>query len=145
MKWINKIILVCVSLLCVWSCKDKDDVMPMRYYEFSNNDVVVDNEASDVEVGITNVEALGVDWHIIDATVTDDVCVDCVINNKGTVDGDFSSGLAWGWFNIQKSDNGKSVKIHVDANNNGGKRTLVVCIGSFMDYGCLTLIQKGIK
>ncbi|WP_455665591.1 hypothetical protein [Phocaeicola sp.] len=142
MKWINKIILVCVSLLCLWSCKDKDDVMPVRYYEFSNNDVVIDSEASDVEVGITNVEALGLDWHIINATVTDDIRVDSVINNKGN--GDLSSELAWEWFSVQKADNRKSVKIHVDANN-GGERTLVVCIGSFMDYGYFTLIQKGLK
>ena len=134
--------LLCASLLGLWSCKDKDDVMPVRYYEFSSNDVVIDSKASEVEIGITNVEALGGEWNIVNATVTDDIRVDSVVYNKGGVDADYPSKLAWGWFKVQKVDNGRSMKIHVDANE-GGERRMVVSIGSLMDCGYFTLTQKG--
>lgn len=144
MKEFKILVLACISLLCLGSCKDYDDGIPFQVYEFSDNNVIVGSEASDVEIGITNINKLEKDWHIAKIHVTDDFRRDSLIHEATSLEelGDtFPTSVKWEWLTVRRTDNGKSLSIHVDENT-GGQRKMVVEIGSLFDHGIFVLNQE---
>lgn len=153
MKRVLLFLLSANLLLCLGSCANDDDPLPMRQYEFSDNHMVVGKEAADIEVVVTNADELGYGWWISEVGVTDDIRTDSIIHNVQypvyDAEGNFryegfSSALEWGWFKIRKANEGRSLQIHVDENR-GGERSLSISMGLLMDHGNIYLTQEGTK
>lgn len=148
MKLLFQIVITGISLLNLVGCKDNDDVIPARKYEFSSEEIKIGEAAADIEIAVVNADERNPDWNLCRAEVTDDVCGDgsvelveneCITTSDGFTD--YSPVFQWGWFRIEKVDD-KLIKIHVDENK-GGQRKVIVFIGAIMDSGAFTIIQEG--
>lgn len=138
------------SLLAFWSlfllsgCDNDDDVEKVKEFTFSQNNVIVNSEAQQLTILVTNAEDLR-EWEIRHVTVVDN-------NNQKKVyelperPEDFQFGTEWPdkiqkeWFDITKKDM-KTVCIGV-TQNTGSERKLELYIDNGYDYGTFYLTQK---
>lgn len=149
-QFIMNMILCSVFMI---SCSEDYDGIELKPYQFSENNIVIGNEASQLLITIKNVDKAGKRWSILSATVTDEVYQDSVFENDWIIDPSsehsnqiLSPIFQKAWFDIRRINEGQTLSIGV-TRNAGAERKLSVAITDGLGGGCGTfnLTQKAGK
>lgn len=155
MKRLNRQLIMNMLLCSVFmiSCNKDYDCIESKPYQFSENNVIVNSEASQLLITIENIDKAGKQWSVLSATVTDEVYQDSVFENDWIIDpsSEYSNQILSpifqkAWFDIRRINEGQTLSIGV-TRNVGAERKLSVAItdGLGGGYGTFNLTQKAGK
>lgn len=137
-----------IALLTIISCSEGDDVEKVVHFNFSQNDIVLDNKAHSLEVSVTNYKDAR-EWEIGGIRITDGKTDSYVYDNWQFMEED-SDGCQIGCpsevadycYRLAKKNNGEKLEISIDKNDTGSDRNIQIFISNGYDEGVLSITQK---
>lgn len=142
------LIFFSVFFITMVSCGDGDDVEKVVYFNFSQNNIVVDNDAHTLVVNVTNYKVTR-EWEISSIEITDGNTDSYIYDNwqyiKEDSDGNQlgrPSEVADYCYRLVKKNNGENLEIYIDRNDTGSDRNIQIFISNGYDQGTLKITQK---
>lgn len=137
-----------IALFTMINCGEGDDCTKVVRFKFSQNDIILDNEAHVFEVSVTNYKAAR-EWEIGDIKISDGKTGSYHYDNWQYMQEDsdgcqigLPSEVADYCYRITKKNKGEKITVSLDENDTGSDRYINIYISNGYDEGVLKITQK---